>query len=134
MDQKLVINILQIWDFHSGKSRDHNEDKLLLPLEASYIATESGFMDKRYRNLLKKKTSATKITLEDNYERNCVPTNEDVSSTANPIMLTNHVCLLIRAIHTFFILSSYYYASFPHRHCSTLIKSQTPQGIMLKQG
>lgn len=67
----------QIWDFNSGRSRDHNESAL----ETGYDTNIGGFMIKNYNDLLNENSFATTKYLEDIYDTNCQSANEDILSS-----------------------------------------------------
>ncbi|KAF8400029.1 hypothetical protein HHK36_015903 [Tetracentron sinense] len=70
----------QIWDFHLGRSRDHEEPG---PLEVGYGASNAGFMIKNYSDLIKETPLATTKVFDDIYKMNCSMKHEDISSQNN---------------------------------------------------
>lgn len=68
----------QIWDFHLGKSWDHNES---LPLDVSYGRNDAGFVIKSYNDLMTENPFATTKVRGDMYDTNCTSLHGDVSST-----------------------------------------------------
>ncbi|KAL0918773.1 hypothetical protein M5K25_010806 [Dendrobium thyrsiflorum] len=72
----------QIWDFNSGRTREHNASS---PVQDGHVGNNSGFTIKSYNDLLKERTFANTEVLEGFYEKNCPSSNEDVSSTNNSI-------------------------------------------------
>ncbi|KAK9276325.1 hypothetical protein L1049_005857 [Liquidambar formosana] len=70
----------QIWDFHLGKLRGHEESN---PLEVGYGASNTGFMIKSYGEIIKESSLTTTKVLGEMYQMNCSMPQEDITLFIN---------------------------------------------------
>lgn len=68
---------LQIWDFHLGRSRGHEECGLL---EAEYGVNDAGFVIKSYSELMKETSFTNTKVVGEMYDINYSMTHEDITS------------------------------------------------------
>nr|QTY32128.1 BBX transcription factor [Oxybasis rubra] len=66
---------LQIWDFNSGRMRDHEESG---KLDVGYRESDVGFMINSYNSLLQGTGLASSKVLGDMYDMNCSSTPDDI--------------------------------------------------------
>ena len=69
---------LQIWDFHLGRLRVHEEP------EVAYGASDAGFMIKNFGELMKEGYLTNTKTLTDIYQINCPIAHDDISINVSP--------------------------------------------------
>lgn len=70
----------QIWDFHLGRSRGHEECGLL---EAEYGVNDAGFVIKSYSELMKETSFTNTKVVGEMYDINYSMTHEDITSFNN---------------------------------------------------
>ncbi|KAI5351857.1 hypothetical protein L3X38_004748 [Prunus dulcis] len=70
----------QIWDFHLGRSRDHEESG---PLEVTYGSNDSGFMIKNFGELMKETSLTDTKMFRDLYQMNCPVGHDDIKFSNN---------------------------------------------------
>ncbi|KAJ9709951.1 hypothetical protein PVL29_001435 [Vitis rotundifolia] len=70
----------QIWDFHLGRSRGHEECGLL---EATYGVNDAGFVIKSYSELMKETSFTNTKVVGEMYDINYSMTHEDITSFNN---------------------------------------------------
>ncbi|KAH0991983.1 hypothetical protein GBA52_003466 [Prunus armeniaca] len=70
----------QIWDFHLGRSRDHEESG---PLEVTYGSNDSGFMIKNFGELMKETSLTDTKMFRDMYQMNCPVGHDDIKFNNN---------------------------------------------------
>lgn len=70
----------QIWDFHLGRSRGHEECRLL---EAEYGVNDAGFVIKSYSEFMKETSFTNTKVVGEMYDINYSMTHEDITSFNN---------------------------------------------------
>jgi len=68
---------LQVWDFHLGQLRNHDESD---QLEIEYVANDAGFVIKDFGELMKETSSTSPKMLGDMYQMNCSTAHDDMTS------------------------------------------------------
>eukprot|EP00258_Populus_trichocarpa_P043431 XP_024459450.1 zinc finger protein CONSTANS-LIKE 15 isoform X2 [Populus trichocarpa] len=67
----------QVWDFHLGQLRNHDESG---QLEIEYVANDAGFVIKDFGELMKETSSTSPKMLGDMYQMNCSTAHDDMTS------------------------------------------------------
>ncbi|KAI5600913.1 hypothetical protein BDE02_01G056800 [Populus trichocarpa] len=70
----------QVWDFHLGQLRNHDESG---QLEIEYVANDAGFVIKDFGELMKETSSTSPKMLGDMYQMNCSTAHDDMTSFNN---------------------------------------------------
>ena len=77
MSLTILRSSLQIWDFHLGRSRIHEESG---SLEAEYGVNDAGFVIKTYDELMKETSYPNTKMLGEMYNANYSMGHEDITS------------------------------------------------------
>ncbi|KAG6788003.1 hypothetical protein POTOM_004054 [Populus tomentosa] len=67
----------QVWDFHLGQLRNHDESG---QLEIEYVANDAGFVIKDFGELMKETSSTSPKMLGDMFQMNCSTAHDDMTS------------------------------------------------------
>ncbi|XP_011036147.1 PREDICTED: zinc finger protein CONSTANS-LIKE 14-like isoform X2 [Populus euphratica] len=76
-DSNAKAHDTQVWDFHLGQLRNHDESG---QLEIEYVANDAGFVIKDFGELMKETSSTSPKMLGDMYQMNCTTAHDDMTS------------------------------------------------------